>query len=171
MCKFRFLRKDRIARLAATGLATGYSPVAPGTAGSLLALLVLWFLHPAGPVFLLLGLGLLFPLGVWASGRVEREEVQKGRKHDPSIVNIDEIMGMGMSVIFLPGSASRMWLFAGFLLFRFFDIVKPFPIDRSQRLPGGWGIMMDDVIAGIYANIILQALVRIFQLFVLTPRR
>lgn len=162
MFKFRFLRKDRIARLAATGLATGYSPVAPGTAGSLLALLALWFLHPVSPVFLVSALVLLFPVGVWASSRVEREEVQKGRKHDPSIVNIDEIMGMGMSVVFLPASAPKAWLVAGFFLFRFFDIVKPFPIDHSQRLPGGWGIMTDDVIAGIYANIILQALVRIF---------
>jgi phosphatidylglycerophosphatase A len=153
---------DRAARFLATGLGTGYSPVAPGTAGSLLALPALWFLHPGGSVFLLLGLGLLFPLGVWASTRVEREEVRKGRKADPSIVNIDEIIGMGTSVLFLPGSASRLWLIAGFMLFRFFDIVKPFPIDRSQRLPGGWGIMTDDLIAGIYANLVLQALVRIF---------
>jgi phosphatidylglycerophosphatase A len=162
MSKFRFLRKDRIARFTATGLATGYSPVAPGTAGSLLALLALWFLHPARPVFLAWGLGLLFPLGVWASGRVEREEVQKGRKHDPSIVNVDEIMGMGMSVVFLPVSVPKVWLFGGFVLFRFFDIVKPFPINRSQRLPGGWGIMMDDVIAGIFANVVLRVLVGIF---------
>jgi len=160
MCKSGFLRKGRLARLIATGMATGYSPVAPGTAGSLLALGLLWLLHPVRPVFLVSGLGFLFPLGVWASGRVEREEVQKGRKHDPPIVNVDEIMGMGLSAVFLPVPASRMWLVGGFFLFRFFDIVKPFPINRSQRLPAGWGIMMDDVIAGIYANVILQVLVR-----------
>jgi phosphatidylglycerophosphatase A len=161
MCKSGFLRKDRLARLIATGLATGYSPAAPGTAGSLLALLVLWLLPPAGPVFFASVLCPLFFLGVWASSRVEAEEVRKGGKHDPSIVNVDEIVGMGLSVVFLPPSASRLWLIAGFLLFRLFDIVKPFPANRSQRLPRGWGIMMDDVIAGIYANIILQAFVRI----------
>jgi phosphatidylglycerophosphatase A len=152
---------DSIARLLATGLCTGYSPVAPGTAGSLLALAILWFFDPPdsllGP-----GLVLLFFPGVWASTRVEREEVRKGGKSDPSIVNIDEIMGMGLSVIFLPHSVSRAWLIAGFFLFRLFDIVKPFPADRAQRLPGGWGIMIDDVIAGIYANAVLQVLVRIF---------
>jgi phosphatidylglycerophosphatase A len=153
---------DFVARLTATGLATGYSPVAPGTAGSLLALLALWLLHPLNPLFLGSALVILFPLGVWSSSRVEREEVRKGRKQDPSIVNVDEILGMGLSVALLPASAPRIWLVAGFFLFRFYDIVKPFPIDRSQRLPGGWGIMIDDVIAGIYANIVLQALVRIF---------
>jgi len=162
MCKFGFLRKDRLARLIATGLATGYSPVAPGTAGSLLALMALWLLPPVNAVFFVSALGPLFLLGVWASSRVEAEEVRKGGKHDPSIVNVDEIMGMGLSVAFLPASMSRIWLVAGFLLFRLFDIVKPFPANRSQRLPGGWGIMMDDVIAGIYANAVLRVLVRIF---------
>jgi phosphatidylglycerophosphatase A len=162
MCKFGFFRMEPIARLVATGFFTGYSPVAPGTAGSLVALAILWLLRPSD--FILgTGLILLYPLGVWASSRVEREEVQKGGKHDPSIVNIDEIVGMGLSVVFLPHSVSRAWLIAGFLLFRVFDIVKPFPADRAQRLPGGWGIMIDDVIAGIYANAVLQVLVRIFQ--------
>ncbi len=162
MCKFGFLRKDRFARLIATGLATGYSPVAPGTAGSLLALLAMWLLIPARPVLLVSVLGLMFLLGVWASSRVEAEEVRRGGKHDPSIVNVDEIVGMGLSVACMPASISRMWLIAGFLLFRLFDIVKPFPANRSQRLPGGWGIMMDDVIAGIYANAVLRVLMRIF---------
>jgi phosphatidylglycerophosphatase A len=151
---------DSVARLIATGLCTGYSPVAPGTAGSLLALAIVWFLRPSD-TFLGAGLVLLFFPGVWASTRVEREEVRKGGKSDPSLVNIDEIVGMGISVIFLPYSVSRAWLIAGFLLFRVFDIVKPFPANRAQNLPGGWGIMIDDVIAGIYANAVLQVLVRI----------
>ena len=161
MCKFGFFRMEPIARLVATGIYTGYSPVAPGTAGSLFALAILWLLRPSD--FILgTGLILLSPLGVWASSRVEREEVQKGGKHDPSIVNIDEIVGMGLSVVLLPHAVPRVWWIAGFLLFRLFDIVKPFPADRAQRLPGGWGIMIDDVIAGIYANAVLQVMVRIF---------
>jgi phosphatidylglycerophosphatase A len=154
-------RMNAAARFVATGLFTGYSPVAPGTAGSLLALALLWFLHPSDSI-LGAGLLLLFFPGVWASDRVEREEVRKGGKSDPSIVNVDEIMGMGLSVIFLPHAASRAWLIAGFFLFRAFDIIKPFPANRAQNLPGGWGIMIDDVIAGIYANAVLQVLVRIF---------
>jgi phosphatidylglycerophosphatase A len=161
MCKFGFFWMDPIARLVATGFYTGYSPVAPGTAGSLLALAILWLLHPRDS-YLGPGLVLFFFLGLWASSRVEGEEVQKGGKHDPSIVNIDEIVGMGLSVVLLPHAVPRVWWIAGFLLFRVFDIVKPFPADRAQRLPGGWGIMIDDVIAGIYANAVLQALVRIF---------
>ena len=161
MCKFGFFRMEPIARLVATGFYTGYSPVAPGTAGSLFALAILWFLDPSDS-FLGPGLVLLFFLGVWVSTRVEREEIRQGGKHDPSIVNIDEIAGMGLSVVFLPHSVSRAWLIAGFLLFRVFDIVKPFPANRAQNLPGGWGIMIDDVIAGIYANAVLQVMVRIF---------
>jgi phosphatidylglycerophosphatase A len=161
MCKFGSFPMNPIARLLATGLCTGYSPVAPGTAGSLLALILLWFLHPSDFILGSCIVILFFP-GVWASTRVEREEVQKGGKSDPSIVNVDEIVGMGLSVIFLPDAVSKAWLIAGFLLFRVFDIFKPFPANRAQNLPGGWGIMIDDVIAGIYANAVLQVLVRIF---------
>jgi phosphatidylglycerophosphatase A len=153
-------------RLLATGLCTGYSPVAPGTAGSLLALAVLFLVRTRYPMDVIsFGLGAclipLFFIGVRVSRIVEQSEIQKGRRKDPSMVNIDEIVGMGLSVIFLPGAASRYWFFAGFLLFRIFDVIKPFPADRAQRLPGGWGIMTDDVIAGIYANAVLQILVRI----------
>jgi phosphatidylglycerophosphatase A len=159
------LRMDRIARLIATGLYTGYSPVAPGTAGSLLVLAILLFVHSRfswNTVSFGLGLGLapLFFIGVRVSGIVEKAEVQRGGRKDPSIVNIDEIVGTGLSVIFLPPSVSKYWLIAGFFLFRMFDIVKPFPVGRLQRLKGGWGIMMDDVAAGIYANVMLQILVR-----------
>jgi phosphatidylglycerophosphatase A len=156
---------NRFARIIATGLYTGYSPVAPGTAGSLAALCVLWLIRgrqPISEILLGAGIAVIFFLGVWSSARVERDEIQNGRRKDPSIVNIDEMMGMGVSVFLLPPSASKLWLIAGFFLFRLFDIVKPFPADRAQNLKGGWGIMADDLIAGLYANLVLQILIRIF---------
>jgi len=77
--------------------------------------------------------------------------VEKDLGHDPSIVVIDEVLGMGISLLFLP---RNFWLFfIAFLLFRVFDILKPPPINLSQKLPAGWGIMIDDVIAGFYALI------------------
>jgi phosphatidylglycerophosphatase A len=154
---------NRLARLLATGLYTGLSPVAPGTAGSLLGLAVLAALRRAGPLDPLahgLALAVLFAAGVWASGRVEAEEAAAGRSRDPGCVNVDEILGMALSVWLLPASASPAWLAAGFLLFRLFDVWKPFPIGRLQALPGGWGIMLDDAAAGAAANLVLQALIR-----------
>jgi phosphatidylglycerophosphatase A len=157
----------RLARLLATGLYTGLSPVAPGTAGSLLALAVLGGIAALRPLpscsaGLAAGLAALFFAGVWASGSVEREEERAGRRKDPPMVNVDEVLGMGVSVLFWPHGASPLWLIPAFGLFRLFDIVKPFPANRSQDLPGGWGIMTDDLIAGVYANWVMQVLIRLF---------
>ncbi len=93
----------------------------------------------------------LFLLGLYTAGEIEKE-----RGKDPSIVVIDEIVGMGISVLFLP----RNWVLflIAFFLFRIFDIVKPPPIMRSQKMPGALGIMIDDVIAGIYALILTHLL-------------
>lgn len=127
----------------ATAGGVGYSPVAPGTAGSLLALLILWAL-PFSPLGLALALLAVVGVGGWAAGRAERVLGSK----DPGPVVIDEIAGMFLSVLSLPRSLGL--LLAAFLLFRFFDIVKPFPIRQSQKLAGGLGVMLDDLIAGMY---------------------
>jgi len=134
----------------ATGFGSGYSPVAPGTAGSLVGLALFWPLQR-------LGLGLqgivvvaAFVLGVVVAGDVAR---RLGRK-DPGIVVVDEVVGMWVSLLavpFTPGAA-----LAGFLVFRIMDVLKPFPARRLEGLPGGWGIMADDVMAGIYANAALR---------------
>jgi len=139
--------------LVATGLGVGYAPLAPGTAGSLFVLIVLYFIYPLSFWIMFIILIVLFLLGLYAAGEVEKD---KGK--DPSIVVIDEIVGMGISVIFLP----RNWVLflIAFFLFRIFDIVKPPPIMRSQKVPGALGIMIDDVIAGIY-TLILAHLLRI----------
>jgi phosphatidylglycerophosphatase A len=157
----------RVGRLAATTFGTGLSPVAPGTAGSLVAAAALAWAGsvkplPACSVVLAAVLIPLFFIGKWAADVVEAEEVRAGRRKDPSMVNIDEAFGMGVSALFWPSGASLAWLIPAFLLFRLFDIVKPFPANRSQALPGGWGIMVDDLIAGIYANIVLQIVIRLF---------
>jgi phosphatidylglycerophosphatase A len=140
--------------LIGTGFGTGYSPVAPGTAGSLLAL-ILMIVWPLSSWYWL-GIMLLFlAVGVWAGGLIEKD---KGE--DPSLVVVDEMVGQWIALLFLPTYALKIYG-AAFLLFRLFDVWKPYPIYQSQRFKGGWGIMMDDVLAGIYANILLQLVLRL----------
>ena len=87
--------------------------------------------------------------GIWSAGYVE-----KIVGDDPAIVVIDEVVGQWIALLFIP--LTLIPVTAAFILFRVFDIYKPFPIDQSQALKGGFGIMVDDIIAGIYANIIIQ---------------
>ncbi len=92
----------------------------------------------------------LFVIAVWAADRHASSD-----NPDPSEVVIDEVMGMVVAVAFLPLTPTV--LLASFVLFRVFDIAKPFPVRQFEKLPGGWGIVMDDVIAGVYANVTLRA--------------
>jgi len=142
---------DAGAKLVATGLGSGYSPIAPGTAGSIVGLLL--FLPLAGlawPVQLA-ATAVLTLVGVFAAGRVARVV---GRK-DPGLVVVDEVAGQWITFFALP--VTPVTAFAGFLLFRVMDIVKPWPARDLERLPGGLGIMADDVAAGIYAHLLLRA--------------
>ena len=138
-------------RLIATGFFSGYSPIAPGTAGSGIALLIYWLL-PALDLMVWIGLLLLlFLVGVYTAGAGE-----KTWGKDPGYVVIDEIAGVFTTLFWLPQS---FWLgLAGFFLFRVLDIVKPPPARQAEALPGGWGVMMDDIIAGIYGNLILRGI-------------
>ncbi|RMH59698.1 MAG: phosphatidylglycerophosphatase A [Candidatus Hydrogenedentota bacterium] len=137
--------------VTATLFGSGYFPLASGTVGSFVSLPV-GALGAANIVAGVIIAGGLFFLGVAAAEYVAREVGEE----DPSIIVIDEAVGMILSVI---GSGVQ-WevLLAGFLLFRFFDVLKPFPCRRLERLPGGWGIMADDVMAGIYSRIVLGVL-------------
>lgn len=140
-----------IAVAAGTGLGSGFFPVAPGTAGSLVAVGLYWALAPAGLPVLFLVVALLFAVGVWAAGVCGR----RYGKHDHGRIVIDEFVGQLIALATFP--ATPAWSLAGFLLFRLFDIWKPFPartIDRGWR--SGTGVMADDVVAGIYANLALQ---------------
>jgi phosphatidylglycerophosphatase A len=97
-------------------------------------------------------------LGIWSGGRVERALGTK----DPGVIVIDEVAGMMLSVLTLPRTVAV--LFAAFVLFRLFDIWKPFPARESQSLSGGLGVMLDDVIAGLYALLVLLASRALFGL-------
>ncbi len=141
----------KIAYLIATGFGSGYFPIAPGTAGSLVALF-LYIVFPWDLFYWSVIIAVTFLLGVWAAGAVEKD-----MKKDPGIVVIDEFVGQWLALLFLP---KMVWIFiASFFLFRILDIIKPYPARRIENLHGGMGIMLDDVIAGIYANIILQGIV------------
>ena len=127
----------------------GYAPVASGTVGSAVTLVALWLI-PFSPAGLLVTLVVVTAVGIWAGGRVERV---LGRK-DPGVIVIDEVAGMMLSVLFLPRTLPV--LITAFLLFRLFDIWKPFPARESQALRGGLGVMVDDLIAGVYALIFVM---------------
>jgi phosphatidylglycerophosphatase A len=138
------------ATIIATGLGSGYSPFAPGTAGSLVGLAFWWPLHTLPVTVQVAAIVLLFFVGVLAAAIVAR----RLGLHDPSIVVVDEVVGMWISLLFLPFTPATA--IAGFVLFRIMDVVKPYPARQLEALPGGWGIMADDVMAAIYANLVLR---------------
>jgi phosphatidylglycerophosphatase A len=129
-------------RFVATFFYLGKLPFAPGSWGSLGALL-LWLLLPVTFSVHLSVIIILFVLGVYSSSRMAKYLDD----HDPSEVVIDEVVGMGISLFMLPHSLGLYFL--AFILFRVFDILKPSFIYRIQNLSGGWGIMLDDVLAGL----------------------
>jgi phosphatidylglycerophosphatase A len=143
--------------LLATGFGVGYSPVAPGTLGTLIAIPVYYFLSAIpSPIYEITLIGFFF-LSVWIS---ENAEIFFGKKDDQRIV-IDEMMGFLITMLWVPKATH--FIVIGFFLFRLFDILKPFPIRRLERgLKGGFGVVLDDVIAGVYANIILHLVGRIY---------
>ncbi len=148
----------------ATAAGAGYSPFAPGTAGSVVGLVIVAALGRLrlDPVWASVTVGvimlLLFAVGVWAAG--EGEEFF-GRT-DPGQVVIDEVVGQMLTMLLLP-RATWPWLVGGFLVFRLFDILKPFPARQAERIPRGWGIMVDDLVAGLYGMVLLTAVKWCFQ--------
>jgi phosphatidylglycerophosphatase A len=148
----------------ATGLGAGYFPVAPGTAGSAegLALVIAFRQTSLKPLWLGVSsaalAGLLFVLGVWSAGKAEKVFGCV----DPGQVVIDEVVGQIITFVATP-RVTWIGLIAGFILFRAFDIVKPFPARRAERFPGGWGIMLDDVVAGLYSLMVLVILGRLIK--------
>jgi phosphatidylglycerophosphatase A len=143
----------------ATAGGAGYFPIAPGTAGSLVGVAVVVGLAQL-PLQRTAAMGVLassslvlFALGVWAAGEAE---TFFGRT-DPGPVVMDEVVGQMLTFLLVP-HATWKWLLGGFLLFRAFDIIKPFPARQAERIPRGWGIMIDDVIAGGYGLLVLAVI-------------
>jgi len=138
--------------LLATGFHLGRVPYAPGTVGSLAALLLyLPFRRLSWMLFLPI-VAMLFAVGTFAA---DRAEAVLGAKDPPAVI-IDEIVGCWVALLAVP--PHLVPLLCGFALFRLFDIWKPFPADRVGRLRGGWGIMLDDLVAGTYANLSVRLL-------------
>lgn len=144
-----------LARPLATWFYCGYAPKAPGTAGSLAALVLAWLLAryaglgPLGIAFL--GAVLTGP-AIWAAGVTARETGLK----DPQIVVVDEVVGQWITFAGVTALNWKSWV-AAFILFRAFDILKPPPVRQLERLPGGTGIVLDDAMAGVYAALVLFA--------------
>jgi phosphatidylglycerophosphatase A len=143
----------RLARVIATAGYVGFVPYAPGTAGSAAGLVVYAGVRWTGIVALeAIAMAAALAAGTWAAGVVE-EELGK----DPGPVVIDEVLGMLVTLAFVGVTPAGAWV--GFMVFRVLDVVKPYPAARLERLRGGPGIMLDDLVAGLYANLVLRALI------------
>ena len=138
-----------VALALATCAGIGYVPWAPGTFGSLAGLL-LWYFVPASPAFQVGAIVAVFLLGAWAGGLAE----DYFRGTDPSHVVLDEVVGMWITLLFNP--VGWQGAVIAFLLFRALDVVKPYPADRLEGLHGGFGVMADDAMAAVYANVLLR---------------
>jgi phosphatidylglycerophosphatase A len=162
---------DALALFVASGFGSGFIPFAPGTFGSLVGLLIAYGLitlfgsnAPLLQNGLIIASVLLAALGIWSGSRAEKILARK----DASQIVIDEVCGQLVSFVFIApylvrfGPQWRWWLVIGFALFRIFDIFKPYPIGELQHFKGGLGVMMDDILAGIYAAAILSVVMYIW---------
>jgi phosphatidylglycerophosphatase A len=151
---------DRVALMIATGLGLGYAPMAPGTFGSFLGILLILLLSRLGwkdghrIAFYLVMVGVISAVGIWAASRAESIFQRK----DPPQVVIDEIVGQLLTFGLIFRNPRFLLLLIGFLFFRLFDIVKPFPIRKLESAPLGFGIILDDLVAGFYASLVVFVL-------------
>lgn len=137
--------RKKTAFLVATWFGLGFSPIAPGTLGTLAALPLYFALRDFGPVAVLAAAFVLTLAGVWAAGIV----AEHTGKDDPQIVVVDEVAGVLVALAFAPHTNTGVAIAVVF--FRIFDMTKPFPARAAERLPGGWGIVVDDLVAGLWA--------------------
>lgn len=142
--------------LIATTFGAGFSPIAPGTAGAIVGCAFLWLFYQLewfptypNPLAFIVLIVVVALLGIYATNKLEQEWGK-----DPSKVVIDELVGVWIAMVFVPFSWLNLLLAFG--LFRFFDIAKPLGVRKMEQFKGGLGVMADDVLAGIYANLALQ---------------
>ena len=147
---------DRLGLFIATCGYLGYAPVAPGTFGSAAGLVVFYAVRSTGSgVVELAAIIILFAVGVWSATVAERHFGDV----DPAPVVLDEVVGMLVTLAFLPVSVTGA--IVGFFIFRVLDIVKPWPSARFERLPGGLGVMADDGMAAVYGNLAMRGLIAV----------
>ena len=148
--------KNNLVKLLATGFYSGLFPWVPGTIGTIPAWLIAYYIIGDRPVILIPVMVVTFILSVWSAG--EAEELYG---HDARKIVIDEWAGMFIALILVPYSMTNYLI--AFVAFRFFDVVKIYPARRWEKLKGGWGVTMDDIAAGLQANIITQLIVIILM--------
>ena len=143
-----------ITKLLSTFFYVGYLPLIPGTFGSLAGIILIYLIELYALNYVLLTVGVI-AIGFLVCGRAEKAMA----KNDPRFVVIDEVSGMLLSLVFIPYDIKLVVL--AFILFRVLDTLKPYPAGRLERLKGSVGIMSDDLIAGLYTNLILQVVLRV----------
>lgn len=144
-------------KLIGSGLFTGYMPFASGTFASLAALIIYLIPPFDTPSILIFMITLAILLGVPIADKFENEY---GR--DPKQCTVDEFVGMWITLLFMPRKI--WWLALAFIIWRFMDIVKPYPIKKLEKIKGGWGVMLDDILAGVYSFISIQLIIYFFNM-------
>lgn len=157
--------QDRVSLAIATFGGIGYLPLVPATWGSFVTAGLYFFFQYAAEksvisptsagisswMAMLVFIGFLFVIGTWAASHVTKIKSEK----DPGIIVIDEVVGQLITFLFVPAGINWVFFLIGFFVFRFFDIWKPFPARQLEKLPSGFGVMADDVMAGIYSAVVL----------------
>lgn len=146
--------KKSIVNFFATGTYTGYSPIMPGTVGTLWGVVIAYFTSSTPPLVQGLVVATVLILSVYLSSAASRNSEKK----DPSYIVCDEVAGVLVAFFLIPFNTLNVIIV--FLLFRFFDILKPWPVGTADRkIEGGLGIVADDAIAGVYANVITHVII------------
>jgi phosphatidylglycerophosphatase A len=141
-----------VAWTIATWFGCGLAPVAPGTVGTLGALPLYFLVRGCGPIAIAATAAVVSVIGIWASNLVVRDSKEK----DPQRIVVDEVAGVLVALAVAPFTWTG--IAAAVVLFRLFDITKPFPARRAEKLPEGWGVVCDDLVAGAFAAVVILAI-------------
>ncbi len=147
--------KDFFVKLCSTFFFIGYFPKAPGTLSSLTVLVLIWFFLPDSQIYLVTSAVILLVINALVTGKAE-----KVFGDDSGKIVLDESLGMIISLLWI--QKSLLFYFLAFILFRVTDIIKPFPLRELEKIGGGWGVILDDVFAGFYTNLILHLIIAFY---------